>query len=355
MKLIKRDPLRFDVFNALVQFSQTESISLGDPKTMEGFIDRMRLSADSAMANESFVYGQRTQAMFEALVVSLGKVKVLKQEDYGEIYSADEKIKVPDERLLLLGGKQVLIEVKNFYQKGDPFEAMDLKEEYVDGLDRYAKLMDCEWRLATYWSRWNQWTLVSPSRLKPEIGKAFLSYQDAMMFNEMAELGNMMIGTKFPLVITVVANRDKPRTVESDGKASFLIADMKISCAGQVLKNESERNIAWYMIMHGNWEEQEPQPRISNGLVDEIRFEWLPETYHDDPEKYEEQGFAIIGSLSGMFSKYYKQMTQKDGQIGQLRVDVAPGSLGQMIPDDYEGESLPLWRLVLKPSDNSKD
>ncbi len=354
MKPIRRDPIRFDIFNALAQFSQEERLSLSDPKTSESFMNRIRSSVDATIANEAFLYGQRTQALFEALVLSLGRVNMLKQEDCGELYSADVGIKVPDIRLVFPDGKQLLIEVKNFHQATDPFEQFQLEQSYVDGLNRYSSLVNCNLLVATYWVKWNHWSLVPTSRFELKSGMTKLSYQNGMMFNEMAMLGDMMVGCKLPLAIYIETRKDKPRTVQSNGEASFQIADMRILCAGQPVTSELERNIAWYLINYGNWEEQQPEPIISDGQLDGITFEWLPETYHEDPDKYEEQGFGVIGSLSGMFSNYYKQMTFKDGRIGRLRIEVSPGSLGQMIPDDYNGESLPLWRLVLQPKGKGK-
>src|SRR5688500_12370982 len=117
MKLVKRNPLRFDVFNALIQFTHEERLSLHDPKAIESFAREIRASVDTSITSDTFLYGQRTQAMFEALVLSLGQTQLMKQEDAGDLYSTDEQIKLPDLRLILLDGKQLLIEVKNFYQK----------------------------------------------------------------------------------------------------------------------------------------------------------------------------------------------------------------------------------------------
>ena len=73
MKPIKRNPLRFDIFNALAQFTHEERLSLRDPKTIENFAREIRASVDTSITSDTFMYGQRTQAMFEALVLSLGR------------------------------------------------------------------------------------------------------------------------------------------------------------------------------------------------------------------------------------------------------------------------------------------
>jgi hypothetical protein len=349
MKPIRRNPLRFDIFNALTQFSQEERLSLSDPKTSEGFINKIRSTVDTTITNEAFLFGQRTQAMFEALVLSLGKVAMLKQEDAGEVHSTDAGIKIPDLRLVFPDGKQLLIEVKNFYQASDTLEPFQLQEGYIDGLSRYSKLLSCKLLIAVYWVRWNFWALVPASRFELNSGVAKLSYQSSMMFNEMAMLGDMMIACKFPLAIQIETRKDEPRTVESSGQVRFRASGIRILCAGQEVTTELERNIAWYLINYGSWEEQPSEAIVTADQLDAITCEWLPETYHESREEYDRQGFAMVGSLSGMFSKYFRALTLRDGRIGQLRIDISPGELGQMIPDDYKGQALPLWRFTMVP------
>jgi hypothetical protein len=349
MKPIKRNPLRFDIFNALTQFTHEERLSLRDPKAIESFAKEIRTSVDTSITSDTFLYGQRTQAMFEALVLSLGQAKLMKQEDAGDLYSIDEQIRVPDLRLVLLDGKQLLIEVKNFYQPTDPFQPFEQEKDYIDGLIKYAELIGCELRIAVYWARWNWWTLVSMNRFEHGSGKSILSYQTSMMFNEMATLGDMMIGCKFPLTLEMETRKDKPRTVEENGKVIFHIAAINILCAHQPVATELERNIAWYLINHGDWEEQPAEAIVNNGQLDGVRFSWLPTAYGDAPEEDDQQGFAVIGTLSGMFSRYYRAVTVEDGIIKRLRIDVSPGQLGQMIPDDYKGTTLPLWRFRQEP------
>jgi hypothetical protein len=80
--------------------------------------------------------------MFEAMAVSLGEIEILKQEDAGHIY-ADEKLRLPDFRLVLSDGSQMLVEVKNFYQGRDPTIPFELASDYLEGLELYADAMKC--------------------------------------------------------------------------------------------------------------------------------------------------------------------------------------------------------------------
>jgi hypothetical protein len=57
-----------------------------------------------------------------------------------------------------------------------------------------------------------------------------------------------------------------------------------------------------------------------------------------------------VGSMSELFCNFYKFATQEEEQVRNLRIDVSPGSLGNLIPTDYVGKKLPLWRFKLQPS-----
>ena len=114
MKRLPRDPIRFDLINAFAEFGRLEKISLSDPSiATEGFVERIRESVHGSLSNEALLHGLRTESMFEALVVSLGAVEFIKQEDSGEIYASDERLKTPGFRLVLSDGSQMLVEVKN--------------------------------------------------------------------------------------------------------------------------------------------------------------------------------------------------------------------------------------------------
>lgn len=39
-----------------------------------------------------------------------------------------------------------------------------------------------------------------------------------------------------------------------------------------------------------------------------------------------------------------------EGDITALRIDIDPGNLAALLPDDYHGDVLRVWRFHLKPS-----
>ena len=341
MRRLSRDPLRFDVIHAFANFGQNEKVSLRGAGVADGFVNRMRDSISGSLGNDRLLQGLRTQSMFESLVASLGAVEILKQEDEGEIYVSDDTMRVPDFRVVLADSAQMLVEVKNFYPT-DARKPFELDADYLDGLVRYARAMNSNLQLAIYWARWNIWTLVPPEVFGAMDGKRRVELAEAMRANHMASLGDYSIGTRFPLSIVMYADKKKPRAVEENGTASFTVGSVEVCCAGQRIEDPLEKQIAVYLMMYGKWN-YEAVPRIANGSVDSVEHHWMP---MDDNE----QGFEMVDSLSGMFSRFYTFATADEDKIARLRLDISPGSWGALIPKDYHGKVLSLWRFILEPS-----
>lgn len=62
----------FDLLAQLGKFGADQKISLRDPTAARAFIDHMSDAVNRALAVPILIHGQRAQAMFEALLVSLG-------------------------------------------------------------------------------------------------------------------------------------------------------------------------------------------------------------------------------------------------------------------------------------------
>jgi hypothetical protein len=141
---------QFDLLDAFAQFSLEEKISLQNPAAADGFVERTRASVLRSLSNEALLHGIRTQSMFEAMTASLGAIDILKEEDSGRIYVSDEKLKIPDFRLVLKDGSQMLVEVKNFHQDEDAQRPFALESDYLEGLTLYAGAMKCTLLVAVY-------------------------------------------------------------------------------------------------------------------------------------------------------------------------------------------------------------
>lgn len=345
MKRLPRDPMRFEIINAFDAFGRQEKVTLHEAAAADGFVAEIRASVTRSLENDAFLQGLRTQAMFESLVASLGAVKVLKQEDSGEIYVSDDAenaLEIPDYRLVLEDGSQMLIEVKNFYQRRDPTEAYSLDATYLEGLLRYAKLTACKLLIAVHWARWNFWSLVPPEVFSSDGKRSELRLPVAMQANHMAILGDMSIGARFPLCLLMHTDKTKPRHIEPDGTATFTVSRVELQCADRVITDPREKQIATYLMFYGRWH-YETELRTTGNEIDAFEHRWVPV---EDTG----QGFEIVGSLGEMFSAYYKFFTQEEDKVSRLGLDINPGSWGQLIPTDYKSETLPLWRFTLEPS-----
>lgn len=342
MKRIPRDPIAFDLINAFAEFGRVENISIHSPNATDGFVERERASISRSLSNAALLHGIRTERMFEAMVASFGGVEILKQEDAGEIYAPDEVLSVPDFRLVMADGSQMLVEVKNFYQGADTTEPFELERDYLDGLIRYSRAMKCDLMFAIYWTKWNIWTLVRDAVFQSRDDKRILNMPEAMKANHMARLGDYSLGTRFPLSLVMCADRSKPRSIDDNGEGTFTISSVEINCAGRLVTDPVEKRIATYLMFFGKWEYQ-TKPRVVGDQLEAIEHFWVPRVDN-------KQGFEIVGSLSELFCSFYKNATQNEGLVGALRLDVTPGAWGNLIPRNYSGKALPLWRFVLQPS-----
>jgi len=193
-----RDPVRFDVFDLFASHAQQQKVTINTPEAADQFLGRVRESVERALASDTFVYGHHTQALFEALTVSLGGVKLLKREDAGDLYADEDELAIPDYHIVLPDGHRLLVEVKNLYQT-EPFkDPLILPQRYVRGVRRYAELMNVPLRFSIFWVRWNAWTLVTPDVFTLTARGYELTFPDAMINNDMASLETRRSGRHSP-------------------------------------------------------------------------------------------------------------------------------------------------------------
>jgi hypothetical protein len=336
--------MKFEPIQAFAVFGASHRLSLQDPDATENYIAAVRQSLSQALEEDHLMHGLRTQALFEALVASLGRAALVKREDTGDIYVDDDRLRIPDLRLILSDKSHLMVEVKNYHQKrSSPFKSYKMRSADLDGHRRYADLMQADLKVAVYWSQWNIWTLSSPVVFKHVGNNSVLSFEDAAMANEMALVGDKMIGTTSPLVWRVVADRSKPRSIDTISRTvNFTIGDVKLLCQDREITRKVERNIAWFFLMYGDWRQEEPEPMITDGLLEHIDFV-------ANPDEESGQGFDLIGSLSSMFSSFYLQTTSDEKRVKRLLVP-ASDSWGKLIPDNYKGGALPIWQIIQQPN-----
>ncbi len=311
--------------------SQQEGYKLSDPESTEKFINQLSEEFTKAKSNPIILHGFRAQTMFEYVASSLGRCAIVKTEDAGSLHSTDADIKVPDLRILLNNGEEFLVEVKNFYQSS-PFEPFKIKRTYINGLQRYAALFRKDVKLAVYWSKWNQWTLISFDKVKCNGNKCSLSLEDALKYNEMAILGDFTLATLPPLTV-----------VNESGEAMFRIGAVEMYCNDKLINDPREQDIAFFLMLYGEWSSSEGEAHIENNEIIHLDFTSSPVQAH------EKQSFEMIGNISGMISRRFNALTSNEGSVERISPQTDISDLGIQIPSDYKGEVLHLWRFILQP------
>jgi hypothetical protein len=347
MKRLHRDPIKFDTFSLLTQHATKENLSLQDPGTLSKFLDTLKESANKSLSNRAFLHGQRTEALFEMVVASLGQVRLLKREDAGDVFhSFENEINIPDFRIIFNDDTQALVEVKNHYQGNSPLKEHREKSVYLESLSTYAKAMKCELLIATYWARWHMWTLVPEHCFSPKGKNRVLKMDDALKANLMGRLGDCWVATRAPLRLRIIAAPDSTQPTPTGKKIKGLIQSIEIYSENRQIIDELEWRIAFFLLLYGDWKESPPTTeKLNNNLIaNEYQFNPAPEIAKEEPQK--KQGFVGIGLLSRMTSNLYLNATTNEGEIARTLVNFSPGQIGQLIPNNYKGTALPLWRFT---------
>lgn len=302
----------FDLFAEFAKFGAQREISLRDPNLVSAFVMHTKKEVDHAIADSTLVHGQRVEAMFEAMVVSLGDYCLLKPEDFGRVH--------PDKQ-----------------------ERRLLTRCYREKLESYAAATGGELKLAVFWARWAIWTLISPKELIDENGDLTLNMQNALKANELGKLGDKSIGTRPPLRFRVVADPEKTTPVAADGTVNFMIGDVKFFCDENEILDPVEWNVAFALMLYGEWEEKEPKVEIVGNTLKFIEFRWEPEVRINE-------GFEIIGTLSTMFAKYYAENTVNEHEVVQIHAPPLPGWFEPLDSWEFENKALRLWILIQQPN-----
>lgn len=342
MKRIPRDPEKFDTINLFDSMGRIHNLTLNNEESERIFIDSVRTSLRENKEIPILIYGGRVERMFGFVAASLGKCRIITQEDNGEIYSVKNDIIAPYYHILLENGEDLFIEVKNCNHI-KPSKAFSLRLTYINKILNYAKAFHKDVKLATYWSKWNVWTLIPLDKMKKTEKRYEITFASAFKVNEMEMFGDYMIGTTPPLTFHLVTDPEKPRKIAENGQVNFTIGKVELYCGQKRIEDKKEIQIAFYMMMYGKWPTKEPRPIIKNGELIAVEYVCEPE------EKVDGQGFDIIGSLSGMISHRYDELTAPEGKVSRLSPSLEPGILGIDIEEEYVGEHLPLWRFIQKP------
>lgn len=336
-------PKPFDLLAEFGKFGLEHKLDLTDAETRAAFGSHVAEAVDRALADPALLHGQRTEAMFEALLVSLGDFKLLKPEDGGRLIS-DEPLRVPDFRVVLTAGEQWLVEVKNVYEENPLRQRRKvMTRRYREELEAFAAATGAELKLAIFWARWSLWTLVTPKRFAGANGDVVLDMGTATRANELGALGDRTIGTRPPLKLRLIMDPKRTTAIGEDGQVKAVIGRAVMYSGETEITDPTEQQIAWIFMQHGEWPGSEALPIVEGDRLVAIEFRWEPEERQND-------GFELVCTLSRMFSRYFAEATLRDGAIVQLRAPHRPGWFEPLIKPGSVSKALPLWRFQLKPS-----
>jgi len=323
----------------LSDYAAAEGLSLIDGISLPILIERLRRDVQSHVDNPARLFGLRTEMMFAYVAAALSNCRLITQVDSGLFFSRNRGVRRPDFRVVT-ENDQFLVEVKNFHQS-DPLAAFTITPEYAASLREYADMVNCRLMLAVFWSRWKIWTLVDAGHI-PSNGT--LDMGDALKRSQMGLLGDCMISTVPPLSIRFAADPAKPRTLDKNGRVNFTIGGVDICANGTIISDPLERKLAWFFMLYGQWSEVDQPAEIADGKLEYFEITMNP------PEPPSEQPFSSLGFLSQMVSRQYIDLTSEGRNVKLLAPDRDPNDLGVLIPQDFKGETLKLWRFQMQPN-----
>jgi len=341
MKPILKPSVPHEAIELLALSAAEAGVAISSPQAIE--IATKHLQEAAGRLCDHTIYGNRTQAMFGALVASLGQVQMVRQEDGVACYASTAGIKPPDFRVIFPSHcRDCLIEVKNCHRRfDDPFR---LRVRDMRAWRRYARHARTSFKIAVYFSKYGYWALLSPSAFDRVNNRHCISFVDAMKRNEMEILGDVHVGTRSPLSIRLRMGKISSRPTVEGEKIVGRIIDAGFYCRDQRIESRAEQQIASLLMMYGDWEEKE--------YVKLDEPEMVTMVYEFRPEEKTGRGFEFCGLLSRMFSRWYIAATSDSErkQPTQVHARTKPIEFKRLIPKDYKGKDLPLWLFHVRPN-----
>lgn len=338
----QRNSKEASLIRLLDQLLRSHDLKINESSDQSAILQTLTNSVSSIPQNDILLHGTRVEAMFSYVAGALGHCEAIKQEDAGELYTVKNNVAVPDFRVVTLEGEEFLVEVKNCHSTGTEYRYR-MTKEYLEKLRNYADLFSCTLKIAIYWSRSSLWSLVSSDAFETDGRYYSLSMEQCMKRNEMKIIGDSMVGTVPPIVLKVVPDPSKPRELESDGTIGFVIGDVQVSCDGHEIKDPFERKLALFLFSYGDW-----HVNVVESKIDSEKPIWIQFVANKDP--VEGQHFTTLGFLSRMVSLQFNELTAEAGEIVRLSPNLDPSKLGIIIPADFKGENLRLWRFTMSPN-----
>lgn len=350
MKRLSRNPEKFEALDLFTAFSRNGELKLQSPEDEEKFIAMVKASLKVSKESPILLHGKRMEVLFGHLAAGLGGCRMVKNEDTGAVITDDSDIQLPDYRLTLKDGRQIFVEVKN-HGHLNPKSQFLLSKSYVERLQRYGEMNNVPIYFAIYYRCLRMWTLLPVSSFIELKKKYSTNAVHSFANSEMSMLGDLMVGTKAPLVFELVADASQERNIDDDSQARFIIGDVKIYCVENEITDSDEKNLAFYLIRFGRWDCGEAEAVMNDeGQLHSVRYTFTP----DSPQNTELQEFEIIGHLSSMITEAFNEQTVYEQQVTAIDTKSEPGVFSVTIPENYKGKNLPLWRFNIQPNPDFK-
>jgi hypothetical protein len=340
MKRVPRQPSRFGAIDFADELGREFNLPLGSLSERFSFEE----ATDVARRNTLLMYGRRVERMFEYVVASLGQADLITTEDSGSAAYAGVEVQAPDYFVSLKSGGRFLIEVKNAQLKN--FETpVTFGFAYLSRLKNYAKRKGYPLLIAVYWNGLKRWTINRVEDFETKNGTINLRFAEAMQRSIAGEFGDRTVAAVPPLTCRIYADPDRPSSIQDGDQATFTISRLSFYSEGREIVSEQERQVAFYLMFHSDWQEQKP---VANMDGDRIKYVEIEATQEN--ERQVGQEFEMLGTLAGMISSYYKWLTTANDEIVRLTPHLDPGELAPGIDDTYRGDALRLWQFRLQPN-----
>jgi hypothetical protein len=340
MKKLPRDPEKFDVLQLFSSIGRVRGFQMGDPRSLDNFVETVRSAFLQHSSNPALVYGQRVQSLFGYVAACLPHCILVKTEDGGDVYVRGADVRVPDYRIVLHDRTQMLVEVKSL---DDPLERVKFKKPYIAALREYAAMVGSPLKLALYWWRPNVWVLVDADRLRDDGECWSTSLIDANFVSEMGTLGDVSVFLQPPLTIRALDETSRALLAKSrPGTSPHLsVDDIQLLNAGRAIKLPLERSLAFLFLFYGTWRSGDLVYEKDDDGLTYVRMDLNPEV----PDGDEDQPIHGIASLSGLISTRYRSSTSNGDSITLLAPGDEPESFLIPLDRSYRGQALKIWQM----------